>query len=142
MEFVVGAALIVLLLFLLGLGVGEMTFLFLAAIGVFVSACAGFFLCCAARLAFSRRREGVFCRTEKHGRFERAVYAVDGEERLCVFPSERLLSSRLYKADKPARVWLLPSGRLFDKSALVTAAAGTAFFVPTAALWAWWLIKF
>lgn len=135
-EFVVGAALIVLLLFLLGLGAGEMVFLLIAALGVFICAVAGFFLWCAARLAFSRRREGVFCGTEKSGRFERAVYMVEGEKHPCVFPSEKLLQSRLYKADKPVSVWVLPNGKLFDASALATVIAGTAFFVPSAALWA------
>ena len=141
-EFVLSAALIVLLLFLLGLGLGDMVILLLVAMVVFICAVAGFFLWSAVMLAFSRRREGAFCGTEKLGRFERAVYTIDGEKHLCAFPSEKLLCGKLYKADKPVRVWLLPNGKLFDLSAFVTVIAGTAFFVPSAAFWTWWLLTF
>ena len=142
MEFVLSAALILLLLFILGLRLGDMVILLLVAMVVFICAVAGFFLWSAVMLAFSRRREVAFCGTEKLGRFERAVYMVDGEKHPCAFPREKLLCGKLYKADKPVRVWLLPNGKLFDLSAFVTVIAGTVFFVPSAAFWTWWLLTF
>lgn len=135
MEFVITAALVLFLLYLLGLKLGAVIAIIMAAICVFVVAVAVFFLWCAARLAFSRNRRGIFCGVEKNGKFEHAIYIVDGEEYMCVFPSEKLLREKVYKADKPVRVWLLPKGRLFDTGAFVTIVAGTVFFVPSAVLW-------
>ncbi|MGN1422706.1 MAG: hypothetical protein ACI4XA_04970 [Oscillospiraceae bacterium] len=136
MEFFVGAAVIIMLLLLAGV---ELWFIFLgiillaAAAGVFT---AGFFAVCAVMLIRANRCIGSFVRFEKNGRFDAAVYSVNGKEYKNVFPAEVVMRGKLYSEGKPAKLYITKGGRCFDKNAFVTTAAGlpTSLVVTAAAI--------
>ncbi len=124
MEFLVGAAVIIMLLLLAGV---DLWYIFLGLIllaavaGLFT---AGFFVVCTVMLIRSVRCIGSFVSFGKNGRFDAAVYSVNGKEYKNIFPAEVVMREKLYSAGKPSMLHITKSGRCFDRNAFVTTAAG------------------
>lgn len=88
------------------------------------------FAYCCVRLAFSRRREGVFLRidTVGGGRMKTAFYLIDGEEYPCIFPNETIMKGRLYREGKSYSVMLNKKmNRVYDRFAVTTCVLGLLF---------------
>lgn len=99
--------------------------LLLLAVAFFVL----FFLITDMILLRYRRAKGKFSRFDDSQRWERAVYAVDGEDFTCVFPAESFARRRIY--DKPEAMVLIPrSGKrksAYDRHSLFIIAVGNVF---------------
>lgn len=124
MEILLGAAIIVILLLLLGVDmwyflIGGIALVALAAVFTAV-----FFTVCAVMLIRSERHTGVFLKFGEGKRFEAAVYEVDGRECRCVFPAEMVLRDKIYKPGRPVELRLTRGGRVFDKNAFLSAVIG------------------
>ena len=127
MEIFLGLAVIVLLLLCLGAELGLIAMVFVGILCGAVLLMLGFFLFSAVRIMTCRKKEAVFCKTEKFPgtKFDRAVYSVDGEECACVFPCEVVMRSRIYRSDKAVNVYYSEKKKyVYDKNAAVTVFAG------------------
>ena len=99
--------------------------LLLLAVAFFVL----FFLITDIILLRYRRTKGKFSRIDDSQRWERAVYAVNGEDYICVFPAESFARRRIY--EKPGATVLIPrSGNrksAYDRHSLFIIAVGNVF---------------
>ncbi len=124
MEILIGAAVIIILLILMGVDiwyilVGGAALVALAA--VFTSA---FFTVCVVMLIRSKKCAGVFVEFGEGKRFDAAVYRIDDRDYRCIFPAEMVLRDKLYRPGKPVKLRLTRGGRVFDRNALLTSAIG------------------
>lgn len=127
MEIFLGLAVIVMLLLCLGAELGLIAMVFVGLLCGTVLLMLGFFIFSAVRIMTCRKKEAVFCKTEKFPgtKFDRAVYSVDGQECACVFPCEVVMRSRLYRSDKAVNVYYSEKKKyVYDKNAAVTVFAG------------------
>lgn len=127
MEIFLGFAVIVMLLLCLGAELGLIAMVFVGLLCGAVLLMLGFFIFSAVRIMTCRKKEAVFCKTEKFPgtKFDRAVYSVDGQECACVFPCEVVMRSRLYRSDKAVNVYYSEKKKyVYDKNAAVTVFAG------------------
>lgn len=127
MEIILGLAVIALLLLCLGAELGLIAMIFAGILGVGVLLMLGFFVFSAVRIMTCRKKEAVFCKTEKFPgtKFDRAVYSVDGQECACVFPCEVVMRNRLYRSDRAVNVYYSEKKKyVYDKNAAVTVFAG------------------
>lgn len=129
MEIVIGLAIVIALVIMLGVDV------YYILLGVFVLmlltllATVVFFAVTAMTLIRSRRETVSFDRIEKPegGRFNCAVYKNDSGEYRNSFPSEPLLKKLLYDRNHSTSVRITSRGRCYDKYSLITIAAGLTF---------------
>lgn len=127
MEIFLGLAVIVMLLLCLGAELGLIAMVFVGLLCGAVLLMLGFFIFSAVRIMTCRKKEAIFCKTEKFPgtKFDRAVYSVDGQECACVFPCEVVMRSRLYRSDKAVNVYYSEKKKyVYDKNAAVTVFAG------------------
>ncbi|MGN0579066.1 MAG: hypothetical protein ACI4J4_10645 [Ruminiclostridium sp.] len=127
MEIILGIVVIVLLLLCLGAELGLIAMIFVGVLCGAVLMMLGFFLFSAVRIMTCRKKEAVFCKTEKFPgtKFDRAVYSVDGQECACVFPCEVVMRNRLYRSDKAVNVYYSEKKKyVYDKNAAITVFAG------------------
>ena len=127
MEIFLGLAVIVMLLLCLGAELGLIAMVFVGLLCGAVLLMLGFFIFSAVRIMTCRKKEAVFCKTEKFPgtKFDRAVYSVDGQECACVFPCEVVMRSRIYRSDKAVNVYYSEKKKyVYDKNAAVTVFAG------------------
>ncbi len=102
MEIIVVLAVIIVLCLVLGvsselimlgiMGLVELTIVFMALL----------FLWSCLMLVLSKSKKASFVKIDKapKGRFSVAYYEIDGEEYPCVFPSEMILTDKMYRKDK------------------------------------------
>lgn len=134
MEFVIGGAMIVILMLCLGFGWGDIAMLGFVVIGVFIVLIGAFFAVCLAMLPLSKRRTAVFVEFDEERRFPCAVYRIDGKNVENMFPSEMMFKSRLYVPGKEIRVlYCRPNRSAIDGNALATIICGSIVFIPAAA---------
>ncbi len=94
-----------------------------------------FFSIASVSLLFFRRRKGVFLRMDDNGRFERAVYAVDGTEYTCLFPAENVGRRTIYREGAQAQPQTLFVSRsnkrrtVYDRHSLTIILCGSLFSV-------------
>lgn len=127
MEIILGIVVIVLLLLCLGAELGLIAMIFVGILCGAVLLMLGFFLFSAVRIMTCRKKEAVFCKTEKFPgtKFDRAVYSIDGQECACVFPCEVVMRSRLYRSDRAVNVYYSEKKKyVYDKNAAITVFAG------------------
>ena len=127
MEIILGIVVIVLLLLCLGAELGLIAMIFVGILCGAVLLMLGFFLFSAVRIMTCRKKEAVFCKTEKFPgtKFDRAVYSVEGQECACVFPCEAVMRSRIYRSDKAVNVYYSEKKKyVYDKNAAITVFAG------------------
>jgi len=133
MDFVIGGALIIVLLLCLGFGWGDIALLGFGIVGILIVLIGCFFAVCLAMLALSRRKAAVFVKFSEERRFPCAVYSIDGKDVLNVFPCEMVMRSRLYVPEKGIKVlYCRPLRLAVDNNALLTIILGSVIFIPSA----------
>lgn len=143
MEFLLGYAMIAVIMLCMGFSLMNIGIFTLLLIGVFIILIGVFFAVCLALLAMSRRRKAVFASFNEERRFAVAVYIIDGEEVPNMFPCEMIIRDKLYIPNK--EIFLLyckPRRAAIDKNALITIIAGSAVFIPAAVFSAITIVSF
>lgn len=134
MEFLIVFALLAIIMLCIGFGVADILMLAILIIAVLTVLIGVFFLVCLGFLLFSKKKRGVFTGFNEDGRFPRAVYKVDGEELMNVFPCEMVMRKKLYVPEKTVTLHCIkPRRAVLDKNAFVTIIAGSAVFLPLSA---------
>lgn len=135
MEFVIGFALIAILMLFLGFGLSDIALLIIGIVCVGVIMTAGFFAVSIVLLVTSRRVTARFTRFDEQTRFPVAVYKVGDEELPNMFPREMVMRDKLYVPDKDVRVMYCRLRRaVFDKNAVITIVFGSTIFIPAAVI--------
>ena len=131
MEFLAGAAVIIVLLYILGFGFN----LIASGIGVCLIAatvlCEIFFIFCLVRLLLSKKVRGTFVRIgrKEKGHFDTAFYMIDGRELPNIFPSEMAMKDKFYKENKEVTLRLgIGKKCVYDLNAVLTIVCGTVLF--------------
>ncbi len=135
MDILVGAVIIIVLLFCLGASVWDVMALGVLCLGGVLTAMALFFLFCAAVLFTTKRvkAEYLYIDKEKRG-FPKAYYGVGDEVYPNVFPCEMVMRERIYKTGKPVFVRLQAGWHVvFDTNAIAAVVVGTLICVPAGA---------
>lgn len=133
MEFVIGSALIIVIMLCIGFGWGDIAMLGFAVIGAFIVLIGGFFAVCLIMLALSKRRTAIFTEFSEEHRFPCAVYRIDGQDVPNMFPCEMIMRNKLYVPDKEIRVLYCRLNRTaIDSNALATIICGSIVFIPSA----------
>lgn len=131
MEFLLGFALIVILLLCMGFGVVDIAMMVLALSGLVIIFIGGFFIVSLAVLAFTKKVHGSFVEFNDEGRFPCAVYKIGGERVKNLFPCEMVMRGKLYIPDKEITLrYFKPKCFAIDKNALLTIIIGSAVFIP------------
>lgn len=98
MEFVVVIAVILVLLFILGIDIGILMFGVLCLLEIFLVFMSVFFTISLVMLLFSRKHSAEFLRIEKSERLgSHAWYLVDGKEYMNFYPADEILKKQLYR---------------------------------------------
>lgn len=133
MEFVIGAALVVIIMLCIGFGWADIAMLGFAVAGAFIVLLGGFFAVCLVFIALSKRKRGVFTEFSEERRFSCAVYRIDGSDVPNLFPCEMMMRGRLYVPGKEIRLlYCRPLRSAIDGNALATMIFGSAVFIPAA----------
>lgn len=133
MEFLLVFALVAVIMFFIGFGLGDILMMALLVIAALTALIGVFFLFSLAVLIFSKKKRGVFSKINDEGRFPCAVYEIDGEEFQNVFPCEMIMRDRLYVPEKTVTLYSIKLRRaVIDKNAFITIIAGSAVFIPMA----------
>ena len=128
MEFLLGLAIIVIILLILGFGPDVIILGAVILLGALTALTEIFFLYCDVRLIFSKRRSAVFTRIAKHGKakYESAFYMTEAGELPNIFPCEVIMRNRLYDPEKTVKVHIDAGKRfVYDRNALLTILFGT-----------------
>jgi hypothetical protein len=146
MEFVVVAAVIIVLLIVFGvkadtvlIGAGV---LLLGIAALAVAAMTLLFIFFMGKLICSRPAKAEFSRVYKPegGRFNTAFYTIDGREYQCIFPSEPKI---MYRKKGKCRVFInRRSGKVFDVFSAATCTLGLLFCLAAVTAGAWLVITF
>lgn len=133
MEFVIGFALIALLMLFLGFGLSEIALLVIGIICAGVIMTAIFFVAGVVLLVTSRRVTARFAHFDEERRFPVAVYKIDDEELPNMFPREMVMRDKLYVPNKDVYVMRCRLRRaVIDKNAIITIVSGSLIFIPSA----------
>ena len=127
MEFITGAAVIIILLLILGIGLDVILFGFFILLAAAAGLSELFFLYFAVRLLFSHRQDAVFARLGRTGKhkYDTAYYITDSGELPNVFPAEMVMKKQLYDSGRTSKVRLDPGGKfVYDGNAFATICAG------------------
>lgn len=128
MEFILGLAIIIIILLILGFGPDVIIFGIIGLIGVLTVLTELFFLYCDVRLLFSKRRSATFTHIAKREKtnYETAFYMTDDGELPNIFPCEMIMRKRLYDPERTVKV-RVDAGKKFvyDRNALLTIIFGT-----------------
>lgn len=131
MEFLLGFALIVILMLCLGFGIVDIAVLVLALAGLVIIFIGIFFAVCLVMLMFTGKTRGAFVEFNEDGRFPCAVYDIGGERVKNLFPCEMIMRDKLYVSDKEIQLlYFKPRRFAVDKNALFTIIIGSAVFIP------------
>ncbi len=128
MDFLLGAVVIIILLFILGIGFDVISFGIAIVLMLMTAATELFFLYYFIRLLLSKRREGEFVRIDRPegGKFDRAYYLISEGELPNVFPCEFVMRDKLYKKGKRVKLRIdAGKKRVFDRNAFTTIVLGT-----------------
>lgn len=133
MEFVIGFALIALLMLFLGFGLSEIALLVIGIVCVGVIMTAIFFIFSVVILVTSSRVTARFVHFDEERQFPVAVYKIDDDELPNMFPREMVMRDRLYVPDKDVYVMRCRLRRaVIDKNAIITIVSGSLIFIPSA----------
>lgn len=135
MEFLLGFALIVILMLLMGFGIVDIAMLVLGLAGLLIIFIGAFFAVCLAMLIFTVKTRGVFIEFNEDGRFPCAVYDIGGACVRNLFPCEMVMRNRLYIPGKEIKLlYFKPRKFALDRNALLTIIIGSAVFIPGAVI--------
>ncbi len=127
MELLLLLVIAIVLCLILGV---QLNYIIIGIVGLVGVVCGLFtvaFLGCGVCLLGAKRKEARFLRMDKakRGKFQVAVYLVEGKEYPCIFPKEAVLEDKLYRTDKIYYVMLHSGiGRVFDRFAIATCILG------------------
>ena len=91
-----------------------------------------FFVVTDISLLIRKKVRGRFLRVDEEGRYDRAVYSVDGQEYTCLFPAETYGRSRIYKENSEYMLLIPRNGRknnAYDRHSLVIITIGSVVSV-------------
>ncbi len=128
MEVLLGAVVIIILLFILGFGFDIISFGIAAVILIMTGLTSLAFLYMFVRLILSKRLEGEFTRIGRQGKekFDRAYYLTDYGEVPNVFPCEFVMRDKLYKKGRKVRLRIDRNKKhIYDRNAFITIITGT-----------------
>lgn len=131
MEFLLGFALMIILLLCMGFGIVDIAMIVLGLSGLAIIFIGGFFIFGLVVLIFTKKVHGSFIEFNDEGRFPCAVYNIGGESVKNLFPCEMVMRDKLYIPGKeiPLRYFKLRKFAI-DKNALLTIIVGSAVFIP------------
>ncbi len=133
MEFLLGFALIVILMLLMGFGIVDIAMLVLGLAGLLIIFIGGFFAVCLVMLIFTVKSRGSFVEFNEEGRFPCAVYDIGGERVKNLFPREMIMQNKLYIPGKEINLlYFKPRRFALDRNAVLTIVIGSAVFIPSA----------
>lgn len=133
MEYLIGGALVIIIMFCIGFGWDDIAMLGFTVVGVFIVFIGGFFAVCLVILAMSKRTTAVFSEFSEERRFPCAVYRINGTEITNMFPCEMVMRGKLYVPDKEIKVLYCRRIRsAIDNNALLTIILGSVIFIPSA----------
>ncbi|HAG13615.1 MAG TPA: hypothetical protein DCG49_07105 [Ruminococcus sp.] len=96
-----------------------------------------FFLFTDISLLFRKKVSGIFRYVDEEGRYDRAVYEVDGNKYTCLFPAETLGRSRIYKENTSYMLLISKNEKntnAYDRHSLFIIAIGSVVSVCFAVL--------
>ena len=127
MELILGLAVIIILLLILGFGIDTIIFGIVGLLTLAAGASGLILLYFAVRLLFSKKRTAVFARIGRpeKARYDVAYYRTDEGELPNVFPAEVVMKKRLYDSEKNVKL-RIDAGKKFvyDRNARATILAG------------------
>lgn len=127
MELILGLAVIIILLLILGVGLDVIIFGFAGLLCLASLFSELLFIYFAVRLLFSKRMTAVFTRIgrTKKGKYDTAFYMTDEGELPNVFPAEVVMKDRLYDVHKTLKL-RIDAGKKFvyDRNARLTILLG------------------
>ncbi len=139
MEFILGIAVIVIILLILGFGVDVIMIGFVGLLCLMSASSSVVLLYFGVRLMFSKRCEGEFTRIGRQGkrRYDAAFYSTDEGELPNVFPAEVVMKERFYRPDKKLRMRIDRGKKyVYDSNARLTIILGTPLCsLLTAGIW-------
>lgn len=124
MEILIGAAVIIILLALLGVDIWYILLGIIALVALAALFVTAMFSVSMVWLLRSERCSGEFLKFSEGKRFEYAVYRIDGGEYGNIFPAEMVLREKLYKPETPVKLRLYRKKSVFDRNAALTTAIG------------------
>lgn len=131
MEFFIALIVIIVLLKILGVSNEAIALGGLGLIVLIIVGTALMFAFMCISMIFCRRRDAVFTRigSSRSGRMKVAYYTVDGEEYPCVFPSEMILTDKMYRSDRSGKVLFNKYWNcVYDKWCIITCIVGLLCF--------------
>lgn len=135
MEFLIGFALIAILMLFVGFGWSDIAILIIGIICVGVILSAVFFAINVFLLVTSRRVTAQFTRFDDDSRYSAVIYKVGDEELSTLFPRESVMRDKLYVPGKDVHVlYCKLRHAVFDKTAILTIALGSSIFIPAAVI--------
>lgn len=133
MQYLIGTALIIIIMLCIGFGWADIAMLGFAVAGAFMVLLGGFFAVCLVFIAISRRKKAVFVRFGEERRFPCAVYRIDGADVPNMFPCEMIMRGKLYVPGKEIRLlYCRPIRSAIDGNALASMIFGSIVFIPAA----------
>jgi len=133
MDFLVGGAMVVIIMLCIGFGWSDIAVLGFTVVGALIVLIGVFFAACLVMLAMSKRRTAVFTEFSEERRFPCAVYRIEGADVPNMFPCEMIMRGRLYVPDKEIKVlYCRPFRSAIDNNALLTIILGSVIFIPSA----------
>lgn len=136
MELLVTVAVTAVLCIILGISMEYVVYAALALILLIIAAMGIFFLVSAVLLIFSEKAEGRLLRIEKNEkyRFKTRIYDIGGIEYRCIYPTDAIIKKVPDNSDKIYKLRLVSRlGVVFDRTSLITFACGfsfCAFLIP------------
>lgn len=124
MEILIGAAVIIILLALLGVDIWFILLGIIALVALAALFVTAMFSVSMVWLLRSERCSGEFLKFSEGKRFEYAVYRIEGGEYGNIFPAEMVMRERLYKPGEPVKLRLTKKGSVFDRNAFLTTVIG------------------
>lgn len=137
MEFILGLAVIVILLLILGIGADVIIYGFMGLLCLASGASALVLMYFAVRLMLSGKCTGKFTRIDKteKSRYDAAHYMTELGELPNVFPAEMVMKKRLYNSEKTVKLRIDRGKRfVYDRNARATIISGVPLTIAMTAL--------
>lgn len=140
MEFLCAAAVLIVLLYILGFGLNLIASGIGVCLAVVTLLCEVFFLLSLVRLLLSKKVTGTFTHIGKKEkwRFDTAFYDINGSELPNIFPCEMTMRDKFYKKDKTVKLRLGIGGKcVYDLNAVLTIIFGNVLFGLASVFFTW-----
>ncbi len=126
MSLLLGAIIILLILWILGVSKWIILSVIFAGMFILVAGTTVFFVVTNIMMIGAKRVEAHYSRTEKNywGSLDRVFYIIDGEEYPNMFPGEVAFKDILYKQEKSVMVVFTKGRRVFDRNAELCSRIG------------------